>query len=172
MISHIFSNKITTDLGKKAHKCRHPVIRRKAVALLYSSPRQEGVWDSILTARVAERLIGIEEAGLGKVTRCEDIPDWARISDVEVSFNRQGRVGTVRYSRPRSPLEKVREYVSSKSIFLLLDQSLSLETCFGSVLLCRHVPRLNNHPLIGITDSEIVIQYRSGVSQVVRTAMV
>ncbi len=25
-------------------------------------------------------------------------------------------------------------------------------------LLCRHVPRLKIHPLIGITDSEIVIQ--------------
>ncbi len=111
MITHIFSNKITTDLSKKAHKCRHPVIRRKAVSLLYSSPRQEGIWDSILTARVAERLIGIEEAGLGKVTRCEDIPDWARISDVEVSFNRQGRLGIVRYSRQRSPLEKIRETV-------------------------------------------------------------
>ena len=62
-------------------------------------------------ARVAERLIGIEEAGLGKVTRCEDIPDWARISDVEVKFNWQGRLAIVRYSRQRSPLEKIRETV-------------------------------------------------------------
>lgn len=92
-----------------AHRCRHPSIRRKAVALLYAVPRQEGVWDSVITARVAERLIGIEESGLGSVTCCEDVPDWARISDVEVNFVLHERMGTVRYSRQRSPLEKVRE---------------------------------------------------------------
>lgn len=102
---------IVAPLYAVAHKCRHPVIRRKAVSLLYAAPRQEGIWDSILTARVAERLIGIEEAGLGNVTRCEDVPDWARISDVEVKFDLQGCLGTVSYSRQRSPLEKVRDTV-------------------------------------------------------------
>ena len=95
-----------------AHKCRHPIIRRKAVSLLYAAPRQEGIWDSVTTARVAERLIGIEESGLGNVTRCEDVPDWARISDVEVKFDLQERQGTVKYSRQRSPLEKVRDTVT------------------------------------------------------------
>ena len=95
-----------------AHKCRHPVVRRKAVSLLYAAPRQEGIWDSIVTARVAERLIGIEESGLGNVTRCEDVPDWARISEVEVKFDLQERQGTVKYSRQRSPLEKVRDTVT------------------------------------------------------------
>lgn len=102
---------IVAPLYAVAHKCRHPVIRRKAVSLLYVAPRQEGIWDSVLTARVAERLIGIEEAGLGNVTRCEDVPDWARISDVEVNFDLHGRLGTVKYSRQRSPLEKVRDTI-------------------------------------------------------------
>lgn len=102
---------IVAPLYAVAHKCRHPVIRRKAVSLLYAAPRQEGIWDSILTARVAGRLIDIEEDGLGNVTRCEDVPDWARISDVEVKFDLQGRLGTVKYSRQRSPLEKVRDTV-------------------------------------------------------------
>lgn len=94
-----------------AHRCRHPIIRRKAVSLLYAAPRQEGVWDSVLTARVAERVIGIEESGLGIITRCEDVPDWARISDVDVKFEAQECQGTIRYSRQRSPLEKVRDTV-------------------------------------------------------------
>ena len=94
-----------------AHRCRHPTIRRKAVSLLYKAPRQEGIWDSIVTARVAERLIGIEESGLGSVTCCEDVPDWARISDVHVDFDLQERLGTVKYSRQRSPLEKIRDTV-------------------------------------------------------------
>lgn len=102
---------IVAPLYAVASRCRHPVIRRKAVSLLYAAPRQEGIWDSILTARVAERLINIEEAGLGNVTCCEDVPDWARISDVEVKFDLQGRLGTVRFCRQRSPLEKARDTV-------------------------------------------------------------
>ena len=95
-----------------AHKCRHPFIRRKAVSLLYAVPRQEGIWDSVITARVAERLINIEESGLGNVTCSEDVPDWARISDVEVQFDLHERQATVKYSRLRSPLENIRDAVT------------------------------------------------------------
>ena len=102
---------IVAPLFVVASKCRHPIIRRKAVALLYAAPRQEGIWDSVLTARVAERLIDIEEAGLGNVDGCEDVPDWARISEVEVKFDLQGRLGTVKYSRQRNRLEEVRDTV-------------------------------------------------------------
>ena len=91
-----------------AHRCRDPFIRRRAVALLYAAPRQEGIWDSILTARAAERLIHIEEDGLGNITGPQDVPDWARISDVDVKFDLQGRLGTISYSRKRAPLAKVR----------------------------------------------------------------
>ena len=94
-----------------AHRCRHPIIRRKAVSLLYAAPRQEGIWDSVLTARVAERLIGIEESGLGNVTCCEDVPDWARVSEVDVKFVLHERHGTVTFSRQRSPIEKERDTV-------------------------------------------------------------
>ncbi len=94
-----------------AHRCRHPIIRRKAVSLLSAAPRQEGIWDSNVTACVAQTVINIEESGLGIVTCCEDVPDWARISDVEVKFDLQERQGTVTFSRQRSPLEKVRDTV-------------------------------------------------------------
>ena len=103
---------IVAPLYAVAHKCRHPAVRRKAVSLLYAAPRKEGVWDSILTARVAERLITIEEDGLGRVTHSEDVPDWARISEVEVKFDLQECLGTVRYSRPRSQSGKVRNAVT------------------------------------------------------------
>ena len=102
---------IVAPLFVVASKCRHPIIRRKAVALLYAAPRQEGIWDSVLAAHVAERLIGIEEAGLGNVDRCEDVPDWARISEVDVRFDLQERLGTVKYSRQRSKSDKVRDTV-------------------------------------------------------------
>ncbi|KAL9127464.1 MAG: hypothetical protein Q9217_003664 [Psora testacea] len=58
---------IVWPLYAVTHKCRDPVLCRKAVALLKSSPRQESIWDSVLAGRVAEKLISIEEKGLGVV---------------------------------------------------------------------------------------------------------
>ncbi|KAI4196594.1 MAG: hypothetical protein LQ350_006466 [Teloschistes chrysophthalmus] len=93
------------------HKCRDPLIRRKAISLLYSTPRQEGVWDSILTARVAERIMNLEEEGLGEVKCAADVPDRMRISDVDVSFDLQARRGYVTLHRLRSLDSHVREPV-------------------------------------------------------------
>jgi len=45
-------------------KCRDPVIRREAVDLLFSNPRQEGMWDSVLGARIGLWMIACEEEGL------------------------------------------------------------------------------------------------------------
>ena len=95
-----------------AHKCRHPVVRRKAVALLYAAPRQEGIWDSFLAARVAEKLISLEESGLGPVRCCEDVPDEARLNAVDVSFDHSGRQGTMIYSRVATPHQpRRRDYI-------------------------------------------------------------
>ena len=102
---------VVAPLYAVAHRCRDPYIRRKAVCLLYAAPRQEGVWNSILTARVVEKLIRIEEGGLGTVTCAQDVPDWARISDVHAKFDHQGRMGTVHYTRPRSMHDRKREAV-------------------------------------------------------------
>lgn len=85
-----------------AHKCRDPIIRRRAVAVLASSPRQEGIWESIITSRVAQRLIDREEEGL-EVTCCQDVPDWARLSATTVKFDYEGRLGTVHYIRTSDP---------------------------------------------------------------------
>ncbi|KAL8949544.1 MAG: hypothetical protein Q9222_004353 [Ikaeria aurantiellina] len=103
---------IIGPLFSVAHKCRDPGIRRKAISLLYSAPRQEGVWDSILTARVAERIMNLEEKGLGEVKTCADVPDSARISDIQVSFDLSARRGYINYLRLRSLDSKVREPIT------------------------------------------------------------
>lgn len=102
---------VIAPLYAVSHKCRDPIVRRKALALLHSHPRQEGIWDSVLTARVAERMIKIEEEGLGDVKCCKHVPDWARMSSVDVKFNLEGRLGTVRYSREQTPCKRKREDV-------------------------------------------------------------
>lgn len=47
-----------------ATKCRDPVTRREAVDLLWSNPRQEGMWDSVICARMGLWILNSEEAGL------------------------------------------------------------------------------------------------------------
>ena len=44
-------------------KCRHPITRRRAISLLLSSPRREGLWDAYRAGRVAERILIHEEKG-------------------------------------------------------------------------------------------------------------
>lgn len=45
-------------------KCRDPIIRREAINILFSSKRQEGMWDGVLCARIGAWLISCEEEGL------------------------------------------------------------------------------------------------------------
>ncbi|KAK5111186.1 hypothetical protein LTR85_012235 [Meristemomyces frigidus] len=58
-----------------ASRCRDPHIRREAVRLLRACQRQEGMWESMAAAAVAQRWIDVEEEGLPYVTQAADIPD-------------------------------------------------------------------------------------------------
>ena len=110
---------IVAPLYSVAHRCRDPVIRRKAISLLAATPRQEGVWNSILVARVTQRIVEIEEGGLlGMDSRQNvpedarisdnkiEIPEWARISDVEVHLDLGSRRGTVDFVRRQNAVNK------------------------------------------------------------------
>ncbi|KAH8887023.1 hypothetical protein GQ53DRAFT_693916 [Thozetella sp. PMI_491] len=76
---------ISLDPGLVMHlhvvvsRCRHPVVRRRALALMKRSNRQEGVWHSIGVAAVGERMILVEEQGLGI-----DIPPLVYAGAVDV----------------------------------------------------------------------------------------
>ena len=109
--SSSFDMGIIAPLYSVAHRCRDPRIRRKAISLLYAASRQEGIWNSNLTARVAERLMEIEEAGLGDVRSCDDVPKWARITSVDVHFDLEECRATIEYLRPCSELEETCERI-------------------------------------------------------------
>lgn len=91
-----------------AHRCRDPFVRRRAIHLLYTYPRQEGMWDSVLVARVAERVMAIEEDGLGPVRNGADVPDWARTSDVLPIFDLDHRKAALSYQRKQSAYGHIR----------------------------------------------------------------
>jgi hypothetical protein len=60
-------NCIIGPLYNVATLCRDPIIRRKAVHVLRSACRQEGVYNSHVTAIAAEKVIAIEEAAAVKL---------------------------------------------------------------------------------------------------------
>jgi hypothetical protein len=47
-----------------ATKCRDPILRREAIALMLSSHWKEGIWDSILCGRTATWIMDMEEKGM------------------------------------------------------------------------------------------------------------
>lgn len=93
-----------------AATCRNPIIRRQAIFLLKTLSRQEGAWDSDVVARVAERVVKIEEEGLSGVRSCVDVADWASIR-VEPRFDPEGRRAVLKYRRLESPSGTVRKMV-------------------------------------------------------------
>jgi hypothetical protein len=66
-----------------AQKCRDPLLRRRAISLLFKYPRKEGVWDSLFMGGITEWVLNVEEAFLdhGKV------PDWARLHGVTLEID-------------------------------------------------------------------------------------
>ncbi|KAL4885440.1 hypothetical protein BJY04DRAFT_134465 [Aspergillus karnatakaensis] len=70
-----------------AARCRDPYIRRRAVAVLRAAGVQEGVWNSVVVASIAERWMVIEEEGLTFVHSCADIPAAARLAHFRPVFD-------------------------------------------------------------------------------------
>jgi len=77
-----------------ALRCRHKILRRKAIALLRLTRRLEGLWDSHFLAQVAERVMEIEEEG-GDDLMSTTKP--LRISDIDVEFENNRRRALVGY---------------------------------------------------------------------------
>jgi len=102
---------VVGPLYDTACMCRDPVVRRQATRLLRLASRQDGFWDRMLAAKAADRVIAIEEEGLGEVKSCEDVPDWARINNAMPTFDINEKKVTLRYSRKGSPYDEVRGVV-------------------------------------------------------------
>lgn len=83
--------------------CRDPSVRRRAIALLRRYPRREGLWDSLLAARTAERCMELEEGAAGVVESAADVPEWARVSHTTAIFNVGERRATVIFESTGAP---------------------------------------------------------------------
>ena len=70
-----FEGRTIVQLFLIATKCRHPALRREAIALLLSSHRRESMFDSLLAGQVAAWMMDLEEEGMAEFGH---IPEHAR----------------------------------------------------------------------------------------------
>ncbi|KXT06176.1 hypothetical protein AC578_1412 [Pseudocercospora eumusae] len=95
-----FSLGIVDPLYEVVARCRDPVLRRKALELLASHPRQECMWSSWSAWKVGKFLMRLEEEeGSDTPTTSSDIPAERRISEAWLDFSDKslpagrGRIG-------------------------------------------------------------------------------
>lgn len=82
-----FDLNILPPLNIAAFKCRDPQIRRRAIALLNVGNRYEGLWNCKTVARIAQKTMEIEEAGLAEIRGCTDVPGECRLRLVTLSYD-------------------------------------------------------------------------------------
>ena len=93
---------IVPPLFVVATKCRDRKLRREAIRLLMSSPRREGMWDSILCSKVATWIMEIEEEGMNPfdtwnpLSFTQVVSDDRRVMVKEITFDLQQREATLR----------------------------------------------------------------------------
>ncbi|KAF2237836.1 hypothetical protein EV356DRAFT_520347 [Viridothelium virens] len=78
-----FNIGLTIPLFLLAFRCRHPLLRRRAMELLSVRDRREGMWRSRAAAEVAKRIIALEEEGIENMVKSErDIGEEKRVRAV------------------------------------------------------------------------------------------
>jgi len=93
---------IVPPLFVVATKCRDRRLRREAIRLLMSSPRREGMWDSILCGRASQWIMEVEEEGMSyfemwnPLAFNERVAEDKRVMVKEILFDLQRREATIR----------------------------------------------------------------------------
>lgn len=104
-ISFNFDGGVIFPLCAVAVKCRDHHIRHRAIELLKSDERVEGIFNSLVVARVVERLVAIEEEVLRDGTNlfllsgAENIVREKRVAEVEIDFATETREAHLKYQR-------------------------------------------------------------------------
>ncbi|KAH7348599.1 hypothetical protein BKA65DRAFT_500924 [Rhexocercosporidium sp. MPI-PUGE-AT-0058] len=99
-----FDMSVIPSLYNAACRCRDPIVRRKAIALLLNSARREGIWDSDVSAAIAQRIMEIEEEGLGPILSAQSVPMEARIHILDKAFVSGERKCFVRFEKGKTGL--------------------------------------------------------------------
>lgn len=106
---------IVTPLYICVARCRDSSIRHRAVDILSTCQRREGLWDAKLTGRITRRIVEIEEAAAGIEPGTRYTPSCiglaARVRSVTLQFG-QERAVKVRYNRVAHDTDIMEETVT------------------------------------------------------------
>lgn len=80
-------------------RCRDPKMRRAAISLLFRHSQAEGPLLGPIAARLIQKVVAIEEEGLGEVLTSADVPEWARVNSVSARLRGKGNGAEISYSR-------------------------------------------------------------------------
>ncbi|KAL4945298.1 hypothetical protein BDV06DRAFT_39474 [Aspergillus oleicola] len=101
----IFSleGEIIAPLYYASCRCRHPAIRRRALNILFTYSKREGMWDAQLYARVAKLVIDVEESQcLAPPISERDIGTLARVyEEVQPKERTENPTNVVLYMKPK-----------------------------------------------------------------------
>lgn len=82
-----------------AIKCRHPLLRRRAISLMESWPHREGFWDASLGAAIAKAIMELEEAGNSTEQLLQNRSLVQRMSNVWAGISDDQTTVTIAYDR-------------------------------------------------------------------------
>jgi hypothetical protein len=99
-----FDSYAVIPLYVTGHKCRDHTTRKKAISLLLTYPRREGVWDSIFAGKMTQWAMEVEEEFADKYGY---IPGWARIRGMSYENNGQDRTAVLTCEQRMTPLSEV-----------------------------------------------------------------
>lgn len=80
----LFDMEIVSPIYFVAIKCRHPQLRRRAINVLGSTWRREGLWDSNMAAAIARRCVELEEQNLSTLDGSELPAEEDRLYNVQI----------------------------------------------------------------------------------------
>lgn len=80
----LFDMEMVSPLYFICLKCRHPVVRRRATALLRNTVRREGLWDSNKACAISERVTAIEEKNMTVFDGSEFPPEEDRVHLIQI----------------------------------------------------------------------------------------
>ncbi|KAJ5912554.1 hypothetical protein N7504_001437 [Penicillium tannophilum] len=99
---------ITPPMFLVASRCRHPLIRRKAVDLMLRSPFYHGAWQDRYSGLCAQRIVEIEEENAGIIVDSVDVPESQRIRKISADIQEEGAQIMMQFTRwPFYPLSPI-----------------------------------------------------------------
>ena len=91
----VFDDSLVAGLFLVATRCRVPLLRRRTIYLLRQYPRREGLWDSLMAAKVATWLMNAEEGGMVNGY----VPEAARLRIVKTDLKLTEKMAIIRCSK-------------------------------------------------------------------------